>query len=231
MDALLALIWKILLTAILVILVIFPFTSVRIHLVYRRKEEKDHLEIGFRLFFGMIRFRTVIPSFHFDQNGILFQPELKTKDTEKPGKKQRFNLQKIRRYLAKINQFRRQIVSFQEIVSEVNRRFLKHVVCEQLIWKSAVGTGDAASTGVVTGIFWGIKSTLIGFAGSYIRWQEAPRLDIEPLFHSEKIETTLDSIIRFRVGHAILAVIHLLIRMIRNSKGGEGNWQSTRFKA
>ncbi|WP_185955987.1 DUF2953 domain-containing protein [Melghirimyces algeriensis] len=224
-------IWKLLLGAILIILMIFPLTSVRIQVRYWRKEEKDHLEVYVRLFWGLIRFKSTLPSFRLDQTGVSFWREQDTRQVSDAKKKGRISLKNIKQFRAKLSRIRRQIASFNHITLEVSRRFLRHVVCERLRWDTSVGTGDAASTGVLTGVIWGVKTSLVGFAGSYIRWACPPRLNVQPLFNNDKVETTLDSIIRFRIGYAIVAVIRLLIRFVRNNKGGEEGWQSTQFKA
>ncbi|PTX50858.1 Protein of unknown function (DUF2953) [Melghirimyces profundicolus] len=221
-------IWKVPLMVFLGLLVIFPFTSIRIRVQYRRKGEKDHLELGWRLLFGLLRFRTVIPSFWLNWKGVSFRTEQEDRET---AHKRRISLRMVRRFWSERSWIRRQIVSFHEIVTETYRRFLRHVVCERLVWNSRIGTGDAASTGVVTGIVWGVKTTLVGFTSPLLRWTDPPRLDVHPLFHEEKIETELDSIFRFRIGHAILAVIHLLIGMMRHKKGSEENWRNTQFRA
>lgn len=227
------LVWMILFGVILIILILFPFTSVRIHLIYRRKAERDHLEFRFRLFFGWIRFRVRVPSLQ------LRGAEMTVRSKEKgnvPGsgtrhQKSRITWRGIRKMRHKFAQLQQRIVQLNEVLLETGRRFMSRVVCERLEWETFIGTGDAASTGIVTGIVWGVKYTLIGFAGSHIRWEKAPQIEVQPLFNSERIETCLESIFRFRIGHAILAVICLLVRLFQNQKGGEGSWQNTQFKA
>ncbi len=176
------LVWMILFGVILIILILFPFTSVRIHLIYRRKAERDHLEFRFRLFFGWIRFRVRVPSLQ------LRGAEMTVRSKEKgnvPGsgtrhQKSRITWRGIRKMRHKFAQLQQRIVQLNEVLLETGRRFMSRVVCERLEWETFIGTGDAASTGIVTGIVWGVKYTLIGFAGSHIRWEKAPRLRFNP---------------------------------------------------
>ncbi|QKI82015.1 DUF2953 domain-containing protein [Kroppenstedtia eburnea] len=228
-----ALVWMILSAVILIILILFPFTSVRIHLIYRRKAEKDHLEFRFRLFFGWIRFRIQVPSLQLQGSGVTVRSKEKGNmpGSEPRRQKLRITWRKLRNLRHRFARLQQRILQLNETLMEAGRRFMSRVVCERLEWETLIGTGDAASTGIVTGMIWGVKYTLIGFAGSHIRWEKAPRIEVQPLFNTERIETCLESIFRFRIGHAILAVIRLLVRLLQNQKGGEGSWQNTRFKA
>lgn len=226
------LVWWIISAVILIVLILFPFTSVRIHLIYRRKAEKDHLELHFRLFFGWIRFRIQVPSLKWQKSGVNLQSEEKGNlpGREPRRQKTRVTWRKILNMRRRFVRLQRRILQLNATLMETGRRFMSRVVCERLEWETWIGTGDAASTGMVTGMIWGVKYTLIGFVGSHIRWEKAPQIEVQPRFNSERIETCLESIFRFRIGHAILAVIHLLVGLLQNQKGGEGSWQNTRFK-
>ncbi|GGE10959.1 hypothetical protein GCM10011571_10340 [Marinithermofilum abyssi] len=207
------------------LLLLIPFTTLRVHLTYRRKEKEDHVFIRVKWLGGLIRFQYEVPL--LDTENSL---QAKTKTTSNiPGLKKRqrmrITLQDIKRAKERWSWLRRRVADLYRII----RRFLSRVTCERLTWTTRLGTGDAADTGVLTGIAWGVKSTLVGVAGSYIRWKTKPDLQVTPHFTDRVWQTELDCIIRFRIGHAMLALICLLVHM--RWKGDERTWQkSIQFK-
>ncbi|QKG84283.1 DUF2953 domain-containing protein [Kroppenstedtia pulmonis] len=205
---------------------VFVLSPVRVFVVYYRRGEDDQLKTQIRLLWGLIRLRYEMSMADLTEKGL----QVKEKGVPKsPGKKKR---RRKRITLATLQRWARESRYLQERIVhlyDVLRRFFSQVVCERLTWVSDIGTGDAAETGVLTGVVWSVKTTMIGMLGSYIRWGRSPDLDVRPFFEKEILDTNLNCIIRFRVGHAILAVLRLLTRI--HGKGSEKNWQSTLYKA
>ena len=108
------------------------------------------------------------------------------------------------------------------------KRFLKTIRLENLQWKTAIGTADAAETGVLTGIVWGIKSSIVGFISTNLTVRKIPQIHVHPLFQQKKIKTEIRCMIRFRIGNAILAGIRLLLNL---RKRRDVKWQSTQYRA
>lgn len=204
----------------------FVLSPVRVCVMYHRRGDHDQLKTQIRLLWGLLRLRYDISMADLTKKGL----QVKEKRVPPyPGKKKRrrkrFTLATLQRWARESRYLQKRIVHLYEVF----RQFLSHVVCERLTWVSKIGTGDAAETGVMTGVVWSVKATLIGMLGSYIRWDRSPDLNVRPFFEKEILDTNLNCIIRFRVGHAILAVLRLLTRI--HGKGSEKNWQSTLYKA
>ncbi|WP_380705967.1 DUF2953 domain-containing protein [Salinithrix halophila] len=219
-------IWGIIIgTLILFLLLLLFFTSVRIRIVYRRKGEEDGFFLQVRWLWGLVRYRWVAEGFALTGQGLKVKEKKEgTTGTDKK-KRTRIGLAAMKKAKEKVQDFRENVVNLYGVM----RYFLSKVVCEKLVWISDLGTGDAAETGIITGLAWGIKANLVGVVGSYFQWRRPPQLDIRPYFIEARLETDLECIFRFKVRHAILAVMRLLLRM--NNKGGEGKWQNTLFKA
>ncbi|WP_169713534.1 DUF2953 domain-containing protein [Paludifilum halophilum] len=218
--------WVIGLSLLAAVLLLFPFTSLWIHVAYRRSGEDDQLTLRFLWLWGLIRFRYRVPMEDISRKGLNVREKMDTNARDK-GKtlRDRINWAAVKRARKQWAFLRENIVYLTGVI----RRFLSRIVCERFTWYTEIGTGDAAETGVVTGLVWGIKSSFIGVAGSHIRWDRSPDIDVEPRFNEKLLHTDLDCIIRFRIGYAILAVIRLFTRMRR--KGSEGKWQNTLSKA
>ncbi|SDW56356.1 Protein of unknown function [Marininema mesophilum] len=217
--------WLILGIIVAVFLCIIPFTSVRIRLVYRRQGEDDSLSVHIGWLWGLVRYRWQASQVEWNEEGIQVRENAKSNLPTK-GKRfrERINFASIKRAQQTWRLIQENIVHLSDII----RKFIGHIVCEKLVWTSKLGTGDAAETGVITGLAWGIKSSLVGIIGSYMQWKKDPYLDVCPSFTEERLETDLECIVRFKVGHAIRTGVQLFLRM---DKGGEGKWRNTLSKA
>jgi hypothetical protein len=208
-------------SALFALVLLFLFSTVRIRFRYYRQGENDEVTVQFRMWAGLLRFQTRFPTIRLTAKGW----NVKESTGKKPPWHRRIRWKTLRRAQREFTLLQQRVVDLYEVM----RRFMAHVTCDRFIWKSGIGTGDAAETGVLAGLAWGVKTGLVAVFGSYIRWRARPHLDIVPHFQEHRLETELDCIIRFRLGHAILAMIRVLTRM--RAKGGEGTWQNTPFKA
>ena len=87
--------------------------------------------------------------------------------------------------------------------------FLKKVHVSKFDWSTQFGTGDAASTGILTGIAWAIKGVTLGLFSKYFTVTDHPIIGVTPHFNKEVFQTRFQCIFRFRIGHAIVAGIQL----------------------
>lgn len=222
-----SLLWVVL-GLLLAFILVIPFTSIRLEARYWRKGADDQLNIQIRLLWGLIRLRYKIPVIKWMENeGSLIIREKSEDQPIKGSWRQRITWHSLRVMRERYLMFRDQVHQLQDLI----RSFLRHVVFEHLEWRSSVGTGDAAETGVITGVVWGVKSILVGVLSSYVQWTKQPLLKVDPLFSEAILKTDLHCIIRFRIGHAMLAAIRLMRSMRKGRKGEEQKWQSTLFKA
>jgi hypothetical protein len=107
---------------------------------------------------------------------------------------------------------------------------LSRVRCTQLRWETRVGIGDAPETAMTTGLLWGVKSSLLGFLFSSMQIETKPKVLVEPQYNQMQFSTEFACIVKIRVGHAMVAGLLLLFRILR-VKGGLRTWQSILFKA
>ncbi|TCS93451.1 DUF2953 domain-containing protein [Hazenella coriacea] len=202
------------------------FSYVRIEMVYKREQGNDRGEVMFKALGGLLRFRVNIPKVDWEgtEQGIHVESRSGTKAINKQEE-----LQIDQRKVRKAKKMYEMVLQRIDDLKEIMRQFLSKVTCEQLIWGTTVGTGDASEAGILTGVIWGVKTTLVGFFSGYIRWKEPPQLIVDPVFTYPIIRTHFHGIFRFRLGHAILGITRMILHLRR---GRERNWQSsTPFRA
>lgn len=98
-------------------------------------------------------------------------------------------------------------------------------------WNTTVGTGDAYWTSMATGAAWSAQTTILGTLSRLVQMKEMPIINVYPVFDDKAhFSTSWSCIAKIRFGHAILAGLHLMLRMKR-VKGGFKAWQNILSKA
>lgn len=210
----------------LLLLTILFFTTIQVTLRISKTGRDDHVESHIRAWFGLISIRTKVPLINLkkDLSGTEYQFELESPN--EPLEKKKFKLspheyfqllQRVQRLIKRVHQ-----------LHVIAKKFLKNIRLEELIWRSKIGTGHAAETGLLTGVGWGVKSNIIGMFSSYLTLRCVPRISVTPSFNEKKIESNIQCMIRFRIGNAIVAGIRILLNL---RKRRDEKWQSTQFRA
>lgn len=104
------------------------------------------------------------------------------------------------------------VKKLQEIHATI-KKFLKRVKINQWRWYSQIGTGDAASTGIVTGFAWSTKGMVVGIVGEYMHIIDIPVLEITPVFQGKGFASKCELTASFRIYRSIIAALMLLIFM------------------
>lgn len=92
-----------------------------------------------------------------------------------------------------------QLKTFKETASLL----IKHVVIEKIEWMTYVGTGEASSTGLISGGLWSIK----GAVGCLIQElgisQRQPKIRVIPYYHQEVFKSNFICIFSLKIAKAI----------------------------
>ncbi|MBC5638643.1 DUF2953 domain-containing protein [Ornithinibacillus sp. BX22] len=104
------------------------------------------------------------------------------------------------------------IPSFKE-VKKIIKMMMKSIVIHQLSWRTDFGTGDAASTGIMSGGVWMMKGTVVSFFHELSNLSCQPKLSVTPHFQQRGLYSEIDCIVSIRLGKAI----HTGLRLLRNS--------------
>ncbi|WP_068674703.1 DUF2953 domain-containing protein [Oceanobacillus sp. Castelsardo] len=92
---------------------------------------------------------------------------------------------------------------------EAVQSILHNTRLHQLNWSTNIGTGDASTTGLVSGVLWSIKGTVIGYFVEKLILMCNPDIQVHPKFQHELFETNLNCMVSIRIGKAIQGIIKL----------------------
>lgn len=190
---------------ILIVLFLFIFislfTKLTIDLTYKFDPNDQRLVVLIKALFGLIRIRMDIPELN-DTN-------TEKQKSEKPDPSLDKNFTDIDSIdedeaLKAYRPIKYWMKNMNELYKVV-KKSLKKVRITQLVWKSAIGTGDAATTGIISGVGWSFKGTVIGMLSYYFSLKVQPQLEIRPIFNRKISNTYVKCIFQVRAGQAILA--------------------------
>lgn len=80
-------------------------------------------------------------------------------------------------------------------------------------WHSQIGTGDAASTGIVTGYAWSTKGMAAGVIGQYMHIIGIPEFEITPVFQGKGFASKCELTASFHIYRTVTAAVKLLVFM------------------
>ncbi len=193
--------------ALVVFLIIFIFTKIKVFLNYEHHNDDDHFKMQFRALFGLIRYTLEFPLIKIDDNSPTIIMKQKKSGAGSTGNSvKQFTYEDLLNSIHNAKELLLNIVSLNIII----RKFLRKVSVKEFEWHTVIGIGDAASTGMITGAFWAIKGGIIGFISHFLKLQAVPNMTITPQFQFAVSQTKLSCMIQFRIGHAMLAGIKII---------------------
>ncbi|WP_243386046.1 DUF2953 domain-containing protein [Bacillus kexueae] len=203
---------------IVVGIIILLFTSkLKITFDFLHDGDNDHIKIKFRTLIGLVRYTIDIPLIKVDkENQSIVLKEKKGAGSE--GKQQskdrtKISPQDILDSLHDVNELARHVIGLHAIV----RQFMRKVQIKRFEWHTHFGVGDAAHTGMLIGVAWSLKGLVLQCLTRYMKLTDSPRITVTPDFYRMVSNTSLQCMISFRLGHAILAGL----RFIKHWVGGK----------
>ncbi|MGF9963504.1 DUF2953 domain-containing protein [Bacillus rhizoplanae] len=126
------------------------------------------------------------------------------------------------KFVAMLDSIAEIIKRLQEIHT-MFKGFLQKVKIKNWRWRSQIGTGDAASTGVVIGYVWSVKGMIVGTTGHYMDIIGAPQLEITPIFQGKTVASHCELTVSFRIYRAVKTVIRLFVLLKKQGVIATGN--------
>ncbi|WP_416197940.1 MAG: DUF2953 domain-containing protein [Sporanaerobacter sp.] len=184
---------------LLFILIILLFMPIHIHISIKWNG-KFNIKISLVILFGLIKYK-------FDTAKIKSQYEGKFSEKYKEHKDKKIfdMIKKIKKYYSNNKKW-------------INC-FLRKAKIKKIYWLTSFGLGDAALTGISTGILWSVKNWVLGIITNNKKVKEI-YVNIFPNFNSDNIESQFSCIISWNFVYIIIVSLYLLIMKI---KGGEKN--------
>ncbi|PWK14441.1 DUF2953 domain-containing protein [Tumebacillus permanentifrigoris] len=209
------------LSVVIVILLLLP---VRVEVHFKREGMDDRLHLGVRALFGIVRLGYDIPVVALMERtgkiAIKKEPAHQMPESKKGWVT--LTIEEIDKGMRKLNDVRKRIGKYKRAIRRLTRSFR----LEQTTWKTKFGTGDAAQTGWLTGLGWGLKGVCSGVLYRYFTVESRIVYDVQPHFRAKGFRSEFTCIIRFCPGKTMIAGLTLVILWVM-----EGiKWRSIRFK-
>ncbi|MBB6448153.1 hypothetical protein HNR44_000102 [Geomicrobium halophilum] len=205
--------WVVIGLIIIVILLMLLFIRVTVHLSYIHQDQDDEGSLTVSIFGGLIKKKWTVPTIKIDDDSfsvdyevysssVVRHKEETNKKQEKKGTPHDAENQKDKAQSALTH-----VVGLTKII----HRFLKKIHVREFQWETALGTGDAASTGTVSGLVWSGKSAVFALIATLMKVKHLPHLQVTPVFQASFFRTSLSCIVSFSLGNAIRALIQVLM--------------------
>ncbi|MEK0314179.1 DUF2953 domain-containing protein [Cohnella sp. 56] len=186
---------------------------VRIRIRYSRSGKLDQFIVIVHALYGLYRFKMEIPTIRIMRSGVSFDT---MKKTTKAGAQQSdqsrgrlLNLRSIRRLRLLVYDLLR---SVREMKSWVLAG-LRKIECTRYRMDIRIGTGDAASTGVATGLCWSVLGIAVGLLDRFVKLRAHPYGSVEPSFNAVELSIVWEADFRIRTGTALAHALRVLPRL------------------
>ncbi|WP_194841377.1 DUF2953 domain-containing protein [Salinibacillus xinjiangensis] len=198
--------WWIILVVILIIFAVFMtilmFTRVHISILYKHERDQDYLRVIIQ-FWMFIRIEKEIPIVEI-KDRMEARAEM-TGSTDKEEQSMGF----FDKLLDRLEMLKNFMSTIQQIWPTI-KSFLQKVRIHTLTWQTQIGmVDDAAITGTISGVIWGIKGSVIGMLHQYMNVLAAPKILVNPVFQKNIAATYLECMFSFKIGQAITAFMQI----------------------
>ncbi|WP_349408147.1 DUF2953 domain-containing protein [Pseudalkalibacillus sp. SCS-8] len=209
--------WLIGILLVISILITFLLLSrVRISITYIRNAEKDACTIHAHFLRGKLHYSWYIPfdQVNMEEDGMHVNYQTELEFGEQDREKDREAIFQAETLIERAHETKELIDSIYQL-HRIIRRFLKTVHTEEFQWFTTIGTGDAASTGIFSGMLWTIKGSVAALVSSMTTLKKPPIIEVHPSFQLPIVEMQLQCMFSFRIGKAMLAAYQI----VKNWKG------------
>ncbi|PRX73828.1 Protein of unknown function (DUF2953) [Cohnella sp. SGD-V74] len=190
------------------------FSQIKVRVRYSRSGKLDQLVVIVQALFGLFRYQILLPSIVIRGWNVVYREQ---REGGLPGKekdakaKRMLGRRTVRRY---IRAYRTVLVSTKQF-KRWARTTLKKVECTRWRLDFRVGTGDAASTAVLTGLLWAVSGCATGVADRLISLRASPHGEVTPNYSSPEFTVVWEADFRIRLGTAVAAFFKLGISTVR----------------
>ncbi len=188
----------VLLVALLVLLA--AVSLVRIRIRYAHSGSRDQMIVIVRALYGAYRYRVIIPGMMIKGRNFMYEK----KSSHHFAGKSKLNMPKTNVGLSWIFRLR----EFRPML----RGIMKKVECTRYRLDFRVGTGDAPSTAVLSGVLWTVYGCAVAITGEWVRLRTRPYGEVMPVYREPEFSVVWEADFRFRAGPMLAAVLRTAIR-------------------
>jgi len=200
-----------------VIISFLLYSKIYINLKYRRDNSNDDLVVEVYMFKRLLAYRMEIPVIEIKniENSLWLKYKIKTgqsKDQTKLKREQRFVPKTMNFYLIHPGKLRYVFRLFR-YCTHLYYRLMGTVItalyCEKFEWRTGYGSEDAAITGIVTGMLWTGKASMITRLKKHVIFTNKPIICVNPIFGTNSLKVDFQCIFSIRLGNVINAIRNL----------------------
>lgn len=163
-------------------------SRIRVRVRYARSGEQDHLTVIVHALYSAYRYRAIVPAVMIRGKEILFE---KKASAEMSGRSSISHLS--RRTGNAVFKYGQQMLPWL-------RHILRKVECTRFRLDFRVGTGDAPSTAVVSGVLWSIYGCATALAGECLNMKTMPNGAVQPVYDKPEFSAVWEADFQIRVG-------------------------------
>ncbi|MFC4599126.1 DUF2953 domain-containing protein [Cohnella hongkongensis] len=199
-------------------------SRVKIRIRYSRSGRLDQLVIIVRALFGLFHYQILMPSIFIRSWNVVYR-ERREGGLAGREKSNRFSRSLGRRTVRRYIRAYKSVLGSTKRFKQWARRTLKKVECTRWRLDFRVGTGDAASTAVASGLLWTVSGCATGMASHWISFRTSPHGEVKPNYSDSEFTAVWEADFRIRLGTLIWAMLKLGTRTIRIGKAIKA-WRS-----
>jgi hypothetical protein len=207
----------IVLAIVIVCLIAALFSRIRVRIRYSRSGRLDQLVVVVKAVYGLVNYQIILPSIFIRDWSVVFREKREGGLTGKGNKKQkkrRIGRGTLKRYA---RAYRTILLSTKKF-RKWARVSMKKIECTRWRLDFRVGTGDAASTAVITGLLWAVSGCATGAASQFITLKTSPHSQVAPNYSSTEFTVVWEADFRIRLSTALRAILQLGTKTIRLRK-------------
>ncbi|SDI78375.1 DUF2953 domain-containing protein [Natribacillus halophilus] len=193
------------------LLILCLFLRVRVHISYQQQGQDNDGSLTVSILRGLIKKQWEVPTMKMDEDSFSMDYEAYSSGLFSKKKKKKQEKKGTLKDVEKQREYMQTTLHHVAGFTRILRRFLKNVRVREFRWETVIGTGDAASTGTLSGVAWTGKSALFALVAEKMSVRHLPDLKVTPLFQAAFFHTSLSCIVTFSVGNAMRALIQVLI--------------------
>lgn len=186
---------------------------VRIRVRYSRSGKLDQLIVIVHAIYGLYRFKMEVPTIRFSSSGLSYDFKQKSDTagagTEDGGKGRLINMRSIRHIRLTVREALRSARQLKRWMLTG----LRKIECTRYRMDIRIGTGDAASTGVATGLCWAFMGIAVGALDRFVRLRTHPHGQVVPVYNDAELSVVWEADFRIRAGTAMVHAFRLLPRL------------------
>ncbi|MDI4645435.1 DUF2953 domain-containing protein [Cohnella hashimotonis] len=189
-------------------------SDVRLRIRYSRSGKLDQLIVIVHALYGLYRFHVEIPTIRLSKTGLSYHMKEQTEATAAGG-----TSSSSRRMLINMRSLRRLKVAVREMLVSVRElkgwlfEGLRKIECTRYRMDIRIGTGDAASTAVATGLCWAIMGIATGALDRFVKLNTHPHGKVEPVYAGIELSVVWEADFRIRAGTALAHGLKVLPRL------------------